>query len=67
MIRLSEYPQLRLIAWNRPQDEFIDEELALALYERNWSCVDTNALEPQETTLVNRLAEQYGNGCFAAI
>lgn len=67
MIRLADYPQLSFIAWNRPQDDLIDEAEALALYERNWSYVDANALSANEEALVNQLATRYGNGCFAAI
>ena len=67
MIRIAEYPQLKFIAWNRPHDDLIDEAEALALYERNWACVDKQALSAEEEAFVNELAEQYGNGCFAAI
>ena len=39
-IRIAEYPQLKLIAWNRNDKDLIEEEEALAVYERNWHYVD---------------------------
>lgn len=61
-LQIEEYPQLRLIAWNRRQDDFIEEDEAFALYERNWSLVDLTALTDKEHVLIERLAAQYGNG-----
>lgn len=61
-VRLADYPQLRLLAWNRPGQEHIPERQALALYERNWDHVDRDRLSAQEKNLIQRLVEQYGNG-----
>lgn len=61
-IRIADYPQLKLIAWNRRADATLDEKEALALYERNWRHVDTDALEPKERTLIDRLAKTIGKG-----
>ena len=58
---LADFPQLKLIAWNR-HDDFVEEDEALALYERNWRYVDTETLNPQEQQLIDRLVQQYGNG-----
>ncbi|WP_206047006.1 nucleotidyl transferase AbiEii/AbiGii toxin family protein [Noviherbaspirillum denitrificans] len=59
---IADFPQLRLVAWNRnPQDAITGEE-ALDLYERNWRFIDENAMEPHERTLLDRLTRQYGNG-----
>lgn len=63
-IQISEYPQLRLIAWNRRDDDQLDEEEALALYERNWRYVDQASITPREQQLIDRLVAQYGNGVF---
>ena len=65
MVRIADYPQLSLIAWNRRNDELIDEADALALYERNWVYVDRDALSPMEQAFVNELVDRHGNGCFA--
>jgi hypothetical protein len=35
-LRIAEYPQLKLIAWNRKDDDVIEEDEALALYERHF-------------------------------
>lgn len=62
MLRLADYPQLSLLAWNRREDSLIDEADAFALYERNWRHVDCASLLPQEAALIERLKQQYGNG-----
>jgi hypothetical protein len=61
-LRIAEYPQLRLIAWNRKDDDLIQEDEALALYERNWRYVDRTHITEKEQRLINRLVVQYGNG-----
>jgi hypothetical protein len=61
-LHIAEYPQLRLIAWNRKDDDLIEEEEALALYERNWRYVDCANLTDHEQQLIDRLVAQYGNG-----
>ena len=63
-VRIAEYPQLKLIAWNRTHDEFIAEDEALALYERNWCYVDRAQLTAKEQQLIDRLVIEYGNGVF---
>lgn len=62
MLMLSDFPQLRLLAWCRPGAEAIDEEEAFALYERNWHHVDEAALEPAERALIDRLVARFGHG-----
>jgi len=59
---IADYPQLRLIAWNRKDDDFIEEDEALALYERNWRYVDHAHMTEKEQELIDRLVAQYGNG-----
>jgi hypothetical protein len=61
-LRVADYPQLRLIAWNRREDDLVDEDEALALYERNWRYVDQHALSQDERQLIDRLVRQYGHG-----
>lgn len=61
-LRLADYPQLKLIAWNRREDDLVDGEEALALYERNWRFVDEAALEHKERRLIECLVRQYGHG-----
>jgi hypothetical protein len=61
-LHIADYPQLRLIAWNRRDDDLIEEDEALALYERNWGHVDRAAMTDKEQHLIDRLVIQYGNG-----
>lgn len=61
-LHIAEYPQLRLIAWNRKDDDLIEEDEALALYERNWRYVDHAHITEKEQQLIDRLVVQYGNG-----
>jgi len=62
MLRLVDFPQLKLIAWNRYRDDVIEDDEALALYERNWQYVDQDHLDPKERQLIDRLVQQYGHG-----
>ena len=62
MIRISDYPQLRFIAWNRPGDDILSDEDAFALYERNWRFVDQKALDDRELALIERLTNEVGHG-----
>lgn len=61
MIRIKDYPQLKLISWNRHTD-FIDDDEALALYESNWRFIDQNNLADDELKLINHLTVEYGHG-----
>lgn len=60
-IRIDDYPELALLAWNRVVREVAEDE-ALALYEANWRFVDVEHLLPVERALIDRLANQYGHG-----
>ena len=58
----ADYPQLRLLAWNRNPARRVSEKDALALYERNWDLVDEAALTPRERELIQHLVTTHGNG-----
>ncbi|TCK31961.1 hypothetical protein B0G84_9077 [Paraburkholderia sp. BL8N3] len=62
MVRISDYPQLRFIAWNRPGDDVLSDGDAFALYERNWRFVDQRALDEHERALIERLTNDIGHG-----
>lgn len=62
LIALADYPELKLLAWNRTATAKIPAAEALSLYERNWRLVDRDRLLPAEKTLINRLADTYGSG-----
>lgn len=59
---IGEFPQLRLIAWNRNPHDTITAEEAFDLYERNWRFVDEIAMPPHERAVVDRLTREYGHG-----
>ncbi len=59
---IRDYPQLRLIAWNRDPRDAITGEEAFDLYERNWRFIDEKALLPHECDLIDRLTREYGHG-----
>jgi hypothetical protein len=63
-IHISDYPQLKQIAWDRHEDDFIDGDEALALYERNWRYVDQLHITDKEQQLIKLLTKQFGNGIF---
>jgi hypothetical protein len=59
---IGDFPQLRLIAWNRNPADTITGEEAFDLYERNWRYVDEAAMPDQERAVVHRLTHEYGHG-----
>ena len=65
LVRLNDYPQLRDIAWNRT-DTYVPAREAFALYERNWRFIDLARMNATERALLNRLAEEFGNGVINA-
>ncbi len=62
MLRIDDYPQLKLIAWSRAAAGDIDEEDAYALYERNWRFIEQSELTPAEKALIEHLSNKFGNG-----
>jgi hypothetical protein len=62
MIAITDYPQLKLIAWNRRQDDLLEERDALALYEANWRFIDEATLTDEEHALIEMLKNVYGHG-----
>lgn len=61
-VRLSDYPQLQFLAWNRQKDDFIEEGEAFGLYENNWRWVDEPGLLPHERQFIERLTQVFGKG-----
>lgn len=61
-IRLADYPQLKRLAWQLHGVTMLKPQEALGIYERNWRHIDAGAMEPDERTLVNALAQHLGGG-----
>lgn len=59
VVRLSDYPQLRDLAWSR-NDYLIPAKEAFQLYERNWRFLDHAALDDRERALIERLKAEFG-------
>lgn len=62
MLTVADYPQLRLLVWNRPDCQYLDEAEAFAIYEANWRFVDQGNLEVLERENIAFLTKTYGNG-----
>lgn len=61
VVPLSDYPQLRDLAWNRTED-LIPAKEAFQLYERNWRLLDHAKLDDRERQLIERLKAEFGHG-----
>lgn len=61
-VRLSDYPQLRQIAWQLDASTALTEQQALALYERNWRHLDPDAMPSHEKAFLDRLVATVGGG-----
>ena len=61
ILRISDYENLRLLAWNR-KGKFVTRREALQLYERNWRHVYSDGMSTEERDLIASLAREYGNG-----
>lgn len=60
-IHLSDYPQLRQLAWQVQGSDELTPVEALSIYERNWRHVDVQALAPHEKQLVDALRAGLGD------
>lgn len=58
----AEFPELKMLAWNRDVMRPIPAEEAFALYERNWRFVDQRRLTAREKRLIDGLAKAFGRG-----
>lgn len=59
-IHLSEYPQLKQLAWQVHGTDELTPVEALSIYERNWRHVDVQALDPHEKQLIDALRAGLG-------
>jgi transcriptional regulator with XRE-family HTH domain len=59
-IRIKDYPQLKALAWQLKDDEYITEAEAMAIYGRNKRFLDLNQIQASERKLMERLAHTRG-------
>jgi transcriptional regulator with XRE-family HTH domain len=59
-IPLSDYPQLKQLAWQVHGTETLTPTEAWNIYERNWRHIDEQALTPYERQLINGLRLAFG-------
>ena len=65
-IDVRRFPQLERLCWNIRKDMPLDAEAAFGLYEAHWRQINEDDLSVEEATLVEALAEEYGNGLINA-
>jgi len=58
----GDYPQLKLLAWNRNPASPMTHTDAFALYEREWRHIDHEKLTDRELNLIKTLTKTCGKG-----
>jgi transcriptional regulator with XRE-family HTH domain len=61
-IRLTDYQELKKLAWQLHGVDELSPREALNLYERNWRHVDRAALSKDEAALIDALSRELGGG-----
>ena len=61
-IRLTDYPQLKQLAWQIHGTDALTPREALDIYVRNWRHLDLHAMEQRERQLVDALRLAFGEG-----
>lgn len=59
-IRLGDYPQLKLLAWQMHGTKDLSPSEALGVYERNWRHLDFENMQPREQDLIEALRVAFG-------
>lgn len=61
-ICLSDYPQLKQLAWQVHGSKTLSPIEAWDIYERNWRHMDANSLKKHEQQLIDALRSAFGGG-----
>jgi hypothetical protein len=64
MIIPAEFPELKVLVWNRNPTRPIAASEVFSLYERNWRFIDKTRLTEREQSLIKQLTDEYGHGCM---
>lgn len=59
-IRISDYKQLKRLAWQLKDGQEMTPEQALSLYERNWRHVDEEKMDERERDFLKALLAHFG-------
>ena len=54
-LRIKDYPQLKALAWQLNEEEYLTDAEAISIYERNKRFLDLEHLEEHERALMQRL------------
>lgn len=65
-IEIDKYPQLKQVAWSRPNAQTISDVDAFALLERNWDYVWVDDLTKEEVDLILTLQHMH-NGLLLRV
>ena len=55
LVRLSEHPKLKELAWQVHGTDELSPQEALDIYERNWRHIDRASMEPAERAFLQAL------------
>ena len=61
-IAITDYPELRFLCWQRPDDTVLSEAEAVSIYRRNWRHLSEDYLIPAERALIDRLVREHRGG-----
>lgn len=61
-IRLSDFPELAKLAWQRDAEEKVTPKEALSLYERNWRHLNQEEMSLAEREFLETLIRAHGGG-----
>jgi len=59
-IKLTDYPELKKLAWQLKSTKELTAKEALSLYERNWRHVDIDNMKEKERDLIQSLLHYFG-------
>ena len=59
-LRIKDYPQLKTLAWQLDEEEYLTDAEAISIYERNKRFLDLEHLENHERELMQRLTINRG-------
>ncbi|PIU00512.1 MAG: XRE family transcriptional regulator [Bdellovibrionales bacterium CG10_big_fil_rev_8_21_14_0_10_45_34] len=59
-VSLSDYPQLKKLAWQTKASRKMNLEEVLNVYERNWRHIDFKAMDPSEKAFIKKLLRAFG-------